>query len=139
MNIPELLSNLTVHYNALLRQTASNLGLTASQAFNLISIPYDGISMSHLSKRLGLDSSTLTRNIQKLEKMGLVGRLSDPYDKRVQNTLLTQKGTDIVEEIEERLLQTNQLIMEKIDLEGQENISNVLENLVWAMDCVREE
>ena len=92
MNVSELLSDLTVHYNGIIRQVASRLGLTASQAFHLISIPHGGISMSHLSRKLGLDTSTLTRNIQKLEKMGLVERLSSPYDKRVQNALLTQGG-----------------------------------------------
>ena len=138
MNIPELLSDLTVHYNALIRQTASQLGITASQAFHLISIPHDGVSMTSLSRKLGLDTSTLTRNIQKLEKLGLVERFSGSYDKRVQNTTLTQLGIKMVEEIEEMMLQTNHLIMEQIDLEGQENLSDVLTKLVWAIDCVRE-
>ena len=138
MNIPELLSNLTIHYNALIRQTAQQLGLTAPQVFHLISIPNNGISMSSLSKKLGLDASTLTRNIQKLEKTGLVLRISKSYDKRIQHAVLTKKGVLIVAEIEEILLHINHLIMEHIDLDGQENISNVLERMVWAMDCVRD-
>ena len=44
----------------------------------------------------------------------------------------------MVEKIEELLLHTNNLIMEQIDLEGQENVYDVLEKLVWAIDCVRE-
>ena len=101
MNIAELLSDLTVHYNALVRQTASQLGLTVSQSFHLMSIPQDGISMSPLSHKLGLDTSTLTRNIQKLEKMGLAMRTRGTYDKRVQNIHLTQRGSETIEEIEE--------------------------------------
>jgi hypothetical protein len=31
------------------------------------------------------------------------------------------------------------MIMDNIDLDSQENISNVLEKLVWAMDCIGEE
>ena len=139
MNVSELLSDLTVHYNGIIRQTASHLGLTASQAFHLISIPHSGISMSRLSRKLGLDTSTLTRNIQKLEKMGLVERLSSSYDKRVQNTILTQGGGEIVKKMEEFLMESNQLIIEQIDLEDQEHISTVLEKLVWSMDCIREE
>jgi len=139
MNISELLSDLTVHYNALIRQSASHIGLTASQAFHLISIPHDGISMTRLSRKLGLDASTLTRNIQKLEKMGMVDRFPDSYDKRVQKTLLTKRGCDTVQEIDEMLLHAHHMIMDNIDLDSQENISNVLEKLVWAMDCIREE
>ena len=139
MNVSELLSDLTIHYNGIIRQTASHLGLTASQAFHLISIPHGGISMSRLSRKLGLNTSTLTRNIQKLEKMGLVERLSSSYDKRVQNTLLTQGGIEIVTKMEELLTETNQLIIDQINLEDQEHISTVLEKLVWSMDCIREE
>ena len=74
MNIPELLANLTTHYNAIFRQYSSRLSLTAPQAFHLLSIPVDGISMSGLANKLGLDTSTLTRNIKKLEKLNLVRR-----------------------------------------------------------------
>ena len=70
--------------------------------------------------------------------MGLVEQFSGSYDKRVQNTVLTRRGDEIVEKIEELLLHTNNLIMEQIDLEGQENVYDVLEKLVWAIDCVRE-
>ena len=139
MNLPELLSDLTIHYNALIRQAASHLGLTQSQAFHLISVPYEGVSMSRLSRKLGLDTSTLTRNIQKLEKMGLVERSADPYDKRIQNTALTQGGGALVKKIESLLLETSQLILDHIDLEDQEHITTVLEKLVWSMDCAREE
>ena len=138
MSVPELLSDLSIHYNAFIRKVAATFNLTASQAFHLISIPYDGIPMSGLSKKLGLDTSTLTRNIQKLEFLSLVERVANNYDKRVQNAVLTKHGSKIVSEIEEMLLDTNQIIMEQIDLEAQENISDVLEKLVWAIDCVRE-
>ena len=139
MNLPELLVDLTTHYNALIRSAASQLHLTASQAFHLISIPYDGIPMSKLAHKLGLDASTLTRNIQKLENLGLVGRKNDSYDKRVQRAVLTKQGLEITEEIEEILLKMNNLIIEQIDLDTQANMCELLEKLVWSMDCVREE
>ena len=138
MNIPELLTDLTTHYNALIRNAASQLSLTASQAFHLLSIPHDGIPMSQLAHKLGLDTSTLTRNIQKLEKMELIKRNRDSYDKRVQKAVLTEKGDEMVELLEEYLLEMNHLIMEQIDLDSQENITDILEKIVWAMDCIRE-
>ena len=138
MNVPELLADLTTHYNALIRNAASQLSLTASQAFHLLSIPHDGIPMSQLAHKLGLDTSTLTRNIQKLEKMELIKRNQDSYDKRVQKTVLTEKGDKMVELLEEYLLEMNHLIMEQIDLDSQENITDILEKIVWAMDCIRE-
>ena len=138
MNLPELLVDLTTHYNALIRSAASQLHLTASQAFHLISIPHDGIPMSKLAHKLGLDSSTLTRNIQKLVTLCLVKRMHDSYDKRVQKVVLTKHGVEITEEIEEILLQMNNSIIEQIDLDTQENMCELLEKLVWSMDCVRD-
>ena len=138
MNLPELLVDLTTHYNALIRSAASQLHLTASQAFHLISIPHDGIPMFKLAHKLGLDASTLTRNIQKLENLGLVKRKHDSYDKRVQKAVLTKRGVEITEEIEEILLQISFSIIEQIDLDTQENMCELLEKLVWSMDCVRE-
>ena len=138
MTLAELLIDITTHYNALIRSAASQLNLTASQAFHLISIPHDGISMSKLAHKLGLDASTLTRNIQKLENLGLIERKCDYYDKRVQKAVLTEKGEEMVELLEESLLEMNHSIMEQIDLDSQENITDILEKIVWAMDCIRE-
>ena len=134
----EILTDLTTHYNALIRNAASQLNLTASQAFHLLSIPHDGIPMSQLAHKLGLDTSTLTRNIQKLEKMKLIKRCQDPYDKRVQKTVLTEKGEEMIELLEESLQEMNNTFMEQIDLDSQENITDILEKIVWAMDCIRE-
>ena len=139
MNLPELLTNLTTHYNAIFRQYSSQLSLTAPQAFHLLSIPVDGISMSGLANKLGLDTSTLTRNIQKLEKLDLVKRKQDRNDKRILVVYLTDKGRGKVEKVENSLLDLNFSMMKYIDLDDQENIPEMLEKLVWAMDCIREE
>ncbi len=139
MNIPELLTNLTRHYNAIFRQYSSRLSLTAPQAFHLLSVPVDGISMSGLANKLGLDTSTLTRNIQKLEKLDLVRRKQDRNDKRILVVYLTDKGRGKVEKVENSLLDLNFSMMKYIDLDDQENIPEMLEKLVWAMDCIREE
>ena len=136
--MPELLTDLTTHYNALIRNAASQLSLTASQAFHLLSVPHDGISMSQLAHKLGLDTSTLTRNIQKLEKMELIKRNQDSYDKRIQKAVLTEKGEEKVELLDESLHDMNHTFMEQIDLDSQENITDILEKIVWAMDCIRE-
>jgi DNA-binding MarR family transcriptional regulator len=139
MNIPELLTNLTTHYNAIFRQYSSRLSLTAPQAFHLLSIPVDGISMSGLANKLGLDTSTLTRNIQKLEKLDLVRRKQNRNDKRILAVYLTDKGRGKVEKVESSLLDLNFSMMKYINLDDQENIPEMLEKLVWAMDCLREE
>ena len=139
MNLPELLLDLTTHNNAIIRSAASQLNLTASQVFHLISIPHDGIPMSKLAHKLGLDASTLTRNIQKLENLGLINREHSSYDKRVQKAVLTTLGTQMTDQIEKILQQTTNSILEQIDLDSQQNMGELLEQLIWSMDCIREE
>ena len=70
--------------------------------------------MSSLAHKLGLDNSTLTRNIQKLEKMDLVERNSDNYDKRVQRVLLSKKGSSLLASLEKFLEQQNDKILNHI-------------------------
>ena len=60
-------------------------------------------------------------------------------DKRILVVYLTDKGRDKVEKVEESLLDLNFSMMKYIDLDDQENIPEMLEKLVWAMDCIREE
>ena len=138
MSITELLTDLASGTNAIIRSTASMFNLTASQAFHLLSIPFDGIPISDLALRLGLDNSTLTRNIQNLEKMELVKRRPDNYDKRIHRVVLTHKGTALLRLIEEHLEKQNANILERIDLDTQEHLLSVLEKLSWALECTRE-
>ena len=138
MHITELLTNLATGVNALIRVAASKFNLTGSQAFLLLSIPFDGIPMSGLAHKLGLDNSTLTRNIQKLEKRGLVKQLPDSYDGRVKRVILSSEGISLIELFDEHLENQNATIMDQIDLDTQEHISTVLEKLSWALECMRE-
>ena len=138
MNITELLTDLAIGTNATIRAAASTLNLSASQAYHLLSVPFDGIPMTGLANILGLDTSTLTRNIQKLEKLDLVIRKSDTYDRRIQRVVLTAHGIDLIESFEEYLIDQNQVVLDMIDLDAQEHLLIGLEKLAWAFDCARE-
>ncbi|MFL6673002.1 MAG: MarR family winged helix-turn-helix transcriptional regulator [Massilia sp.] len=49
-----------------------------------------------LAERLGLTASGITRSLLPLEKIGLVGRQSDPRDARVGYALITEAGSALV-------------------------------------------
>ena len=138
MNVTELLTDLASSTNAIIRSAASTFNLTASQAYHLLSIPFDGITMSGLAHRLGLDNSTLTRNIQKLECLGLVEQHPDAYDRRVQRVILSHKGSSLLASLEGYLEQQNTDILDQIDLDTQEQLLTILEKLSWALDCTRD-
>ncbi len=52
----------------------------------------DGLRLSDLSGKLLIDKSSTTRLIDRLSAIGLVERVADPGDRRVQRIVLTPKG-----------------------------------------------
>ena len=63
MNYGELLSSFLVDLQSLFRQNIAIEGATFPQILALSTIPDDGIEMSALSKKIGIDNSTATRLI----------------------------------------------------------------------------
>lgn len=51
-----------------------------------------GATMSVLADSLGMDRTTLTRNLGPLEKAGLISRDRDPGDGRLRRVQLTEEG-----------------------------------------------
>jgi len=74
----------------------------------------DGINQQELAKRAKKEKSTITRQIDTLEKKGLIIRRSLDEDKRNKQIFLTQQGKGI----EETALNTARLITKK----GETNI-----------------
>ena len=68
MNYGELLSSFLVDLQSLYRKNISIEGASFPQILALSIIPDDGIEMSALSKKIGIDNSTSTRLIIGLEK-----------------------------------------------------------------------
>ena len=137
MNFTELLTDVASGTNAIIRTVAAKFNLTAPQAYHLFSIPFDGIPISTLAKKLGLDTSTLTRNVQKLEGLGFVKRQADNYDKRIHRVVITKAGSSLVKSMENLLEDHNHDILCQIDLDTQEYLMGVLEKLAWALDHKR--
>ena len=135
MNLTDLLVDVAIETNAAIRTIASKLSLTASQAYHLLLIPFDGIPMSKLAKKLGLDSSTLTRNISNLEKHNYISRKASNRDRRIQLIFLTKRGINAVADIENHLEEHNFNVLKLIDLDTQEALFTSLEKLSWALTC----
>ena len=88
----EELIDLTSSFLVGFRNITKRHSLTSSQGLIIMTIDIDGSSMTFLSKKMGLDASTMTRNIEKLEKKQLVFRQRLSSDARVINVYLTELG-----------------------------------------------
>jgi len=65
---------------------------------HLAAAPTFRLSRIDLAKRLHVSASTVTRIAQPLEKLGIVGRQSDPRDARLAYVVLTAAGQRLVKD-----------------------------------------
>jgi DNA-binding MarR family transcriptional regulator len=65
------------------------------------------IGVVHLADRVGRDYTTVSRQLAKLESLGLVGREAAQSDKRVREAVITRKGrgmTRAIDKARDRIL-----------------------------------
>ena len=72
--LSEYLISFTSNLNVIVRKVAGDNNLSLSQYFTLLNISSSGVLMGELSKLVGVEKSTLTRNIQILLNRNLVAK-----------------------------------------------------------------
>ena len=138
MNMIENLSDISLHYFALIRKLSSKFELTLSQALVLLYIPFDGITISDLSQKLGVDISTMTRNIQRIERKQLINRTPNLNDKRSIKLLLSPRGQNIANSHNKEMAENLQKIIDKYDFDQSNQLNNNLESLGWDLYLYRQ-
>ena len=133
MQLGELLSSLLVNLQALMK-TEVNLGRASFPKIIALSIiPPDGLEMSSLAKRMGIDYSTATRLIVGMEVAGWVNRQSYSQDKRVTQVFLTKKGYSLQSDLEEQFALIGNVVEESLNPSDKVNISDSLSSLNWVL------
>jgi len=133
MNQGELLTSFLVDLQRIFRTKIISNELSYSQALAILVIPDDGMEMSELAWVLGLENSTVTRLIARLEANGFVKRERSDFDKRSIIVFLKNKGLIVQKNIENKSDKIGQEIFLN-DAQSQKEI--ILENLSlfqWAL------
>ena len=139
MNISEKIYDLNLETSIILRKIAKDLGLTLSQVQLLLSIPFSSISMTDLANLLGIDNSTLTRNLNKLEKKGYIKRTKDYYDRRIYKISFSKKGSVKKNIIENKLNEVSIKILSVLNYKDKHDVFQSLEKLSWVLTKIRHE
>ena len=103
MNQGELFTAFLIDLQRIFRTQIVPKNLSYSQVLAIIIIPDDGIEMSELARALGLENSTVTRLIARLERNNYVTRKKSKVDKRSINVFLDQKGVLLQTDIEKKV------------------------------------
>ena len=133
MEFGELLKQFLIDLQSLFRTQTKNLNITLPQILLISSIPTDGIDMTSLSQRLGVDNSTLTRSIGVLIRNQIVIKNKNPLDGRSVIVTLTEYGEKLYSKIEVEIDQFGSDLYHKIPVEDQEEVKEILVKLHWTI------
>ena len=135
MNLAVELRDLSVHISAIVRLVSAKYKLSLSQSNILHSIPSDVISLVSLSNRIGLDVSTMSRNIVKLANKNLVQKQKSSSDLREYNIIITELGVDLLKNINADLAEFIDSIS---DLHLYSDINDSIEKINWLFLKLRD-
>ena len=133
MNYGEFLSSFLIDLQRLFRVELSTSDLTYSQILAIISIPDSGIEMSELSLVLGLDNSTVTRLVIRLENKLWVERKKSRRDQRAVKVFLTNKGVKVQQNIEKKIDKIGKKINLEVNEVEKEALLNSLSSFQWRL------
>jgi len=134
MNLVEQSNEFFKNYLRCFKSSLSAYNLTQSQALCLLTIPFDGISQTNLSKKLALDMSTLSRNLNHLLKNGLILKNKSQEDVRIFIVQLTPKGESLYKQLNIDINNNFKKIYSHLDLKEIHSIINVLKKINWQFD-----
>ena len=120
---------------SLFRKNVQLGNLTFPQAVGVYIIPDQGIEMSILSKKIGVDLSTLSRLINGLEKKNLVKRVISQEDRRIVRVYLKVKGVIIRKKIDKRFNVISEMVEQKID-DKRDYTKESLTKLNWEISKI---
>lgn len=80
----------------------------------------DGLTHSELVERCRVEAPTVSKTVQRMEALGVVGRKADARDGRVSRVYLTEQGRELREPIERLWEQVDEISV--AGLSGQERM-----------------
>ena len=126
MNQGELFTAFLIDLQRIFRTEVVPKNLSYSQVLAIIIIPDDGIEMSELARTLGLENSTVTRLIARLERNNYVTRKKSKVDKRSINVFLDHKGVLLQTDIEKKIDKIgNQIFLKNNQVEKELFLENL--------------
>lgn len=117
---------------------ASCCGITLTQCHLLTEIGWAGAaSLNTLSERLGVDKSTMSRNIDILVTSNLVSRTTDPGNRRAVTITLTDEGTKLFTQVEASMTQFYETFYNALPADKRSQVLESLELLLTAIPAGR--
>ena len=121
--------------NKLYNKTASEYMGTVSLAMIVLNIDiYEGTLSTRLGPIMGIEMTSLSRSLKRLEDMGIIKRKINKKDKRQVIICLTKLGLERREIAKQTVLNFNEIITSQLTEEEKEIFFNVLSKINKILD-----
>ena len=121
------------------RADLSCCGMTVAQAATIEALAQEGdLRLGTLAQRLGIDTSTLTRNVGRLKDLGLVHTIPDPTDRRATVARLTDDGRTAARRVARIDAEFARSVHTALGPDGAEETLHVLDRLLAAVRSASE-
>jgi len=131
MEFGELLKHVLMDLQSLFRSQVSKTDLSLPQILLLSSVPDEGIDMTTLSRKMGVDPSTMIRLVGVLIRRGWAVKETAETDRRMTLVRLTGKGEKLQQDIETKIETFGRSILSSYPLEDREEVKEILLGLHW--------
>ena len=130
-NLRKTWFNISKMYN----RTASDYMGSMSLAMIVLNIDmYEGTPSTQLGPNMGMESTSLSRSLNKLEDIGVIERRPDPEDKRKSIINLTESGLKSREIAKNVVLEFNNKVFSKCESSEINTFFNVLKKINKVID-----
>lgn len=125
-NIRKTWFNITKMYN----RTATDYMASTSLAMIVLNIDmHEGTPSTQLGPNMGMESTSLSRSLNKLEESGYITRKPDPKDKRKSIIHLTKSGLEGREVAKEIVLDFNNKVFSHFDKSEMDTFFKILKKI----------
>jgi len=93
------------------------------------------IGIVDLAERAGRDYTTVSRQVGKLEELGLVERRAQPADKRVREAMITPKGKTMTDAVDAAREQIGRQVLETWEPTEVETLIRLMRKLADALQA----
>ena len=125
-----LISGIYQKSRRLSEETLKLLRITFPQFGALLRLSFqDNITQKELSEIIDTDTTTIMVICDSLEKKGLLKRMRDPSDRRVNRLILTEEGKNVISKAYPLMLKRYEFFVNSISKKELDEITPILDKL----------
>lgn len=130
-----LLSRINKKFTQNINSNLKEYDVTRTDVAYLLAIQkHSELKQYELAEKFDINTATVTRSLNKLEKKGLIKREEDSKDKRQKNVVLTDEGKNVLDRIGEKHTLFKKEIVKDFSSEEYSELLDLLNKLLKELE-----